>query len=82
VPLEPGTGIDSIGDIEACVEEHCEQSGKTPCTGVNDRAVELCLENWDWHPGLLVPFRNDVQGIFQRRLSTRRGDDRRRGIAR
>jgi hypothetical protein len=64
VPLDRGTGIDSIDDVAAWVEEDCEVSGNTPCTGVEDRAVELCLEKWDCHPGLLVPFRNDVQAFF------------------
>ena len=39
-------------------------SGNSPCTGIADRAVELCLEKWDCHPGLLVPFENDVQAFF------------------
>jgi hypothetical protein len=64
VPLDPGTGIESIGDIAAWVEEYCEASSNTPCTGIEDRAVELCLEKWDCHPGLLVPFENDVQAFF------------------
>ena len=64
VPLDPGTGIESIGDIAAWVEEYCGESGNTPCTGINDRAVELCLEKWDCHPGLLVPFENNVQAFF------------------
>lgn len=63
-PLDPGTTIESNGDIEAWVEEYCEESGNTPCTGIDDRAVELCLEKWDCHPGLLVPFRDDVQAFF------------------
>ena len=46
------------------VENYCEESGNSPCTGIADRAVELCLEKWDCHPGLLVPFENDVQAFF------------------
>ena len=64
VPLDPGTSIDFIGDVEAWVEEYCEETGNTPCIGIDDRAVELCLEKWDCHPGLLVPFRNDVHAFF------------------
>jgi len=64
VPLDSGTSIDSIADIEAWVETYCEESSNTPCAGIDDRAVELCLENRDCHPGLLVPFANDVQAFF------------------
>jgi hypothetical protein len=64
IPLEPGTSIESNGDIETWVEGYCEESGNTPCDGINDRAVELCLEKWDCHPGLLIPFEHDVQAFF------------------
>jgi hypothetical protein len=65
VPLEPGTSVhDSMSASRAWVEAYCQASGNTPCTGIADRAVELCLEKWDCHPGLLVPFRGDVQAFF------------------
>lgn len=63
-PLDPKTREETIGYLEAWVEDYCEASGNTPCTGIHDRAVELCLEKWDCHPGLLVPFENDVQAFF------------------
>ncbi len=65
VALDPGTRIDeSIANIEAWVDDYCEKSDNTPCTGIDDRAVELCLERRDCHPGLLVPFKEDVQAFF------------------
>jgi hypothetical protein len=64
VPLDPGTDIESNGDIAAWVEEYCQGSSNSPCTGISDRAVELCLEKWDCHPGLLVAFGSDVQAFF------------------
>jgi hypothetical protein len=64
VPLEPGTTIESREDFVAWAEEYCEESGSAPCGGIDDRAVDLCLEKWDCHPGLLVPFSSDVQGYF------------------
>ena len=64
VPLDPATRIESIAFLEAWVEDYCESSGNTPCTGIGDRAVELCLERRDCHPGLLVPFEDDVQAFF------------------
>ena len=63
-PLDPGTRIESTADIEAWVEDYCRASRNTPCTGIDERAVELCLEKWDCHPGLLVPFKEDVQAFF------------------
>ena len=63
-PLDPGTRIESTADIEAWVADYCRAEGNTPCTGIHERAVELCLEKWDCHPGLLVPFKDDVQAFF------------------
>ena len=41
------------------------QSGvTTPCGGIEDRGVELCLEKMDCHPGLLVPFESAVLAFF------------------
>jgi hypothetical protein len=63
-PLEPRATIESIAAIEAWIEAYCEASGNTPCTGIHDRAVPLCLERRDCHPGVLVPFADDVQAFF------------------
>ena len=63
-PLAPGTSIESTADIETWVQDYCEASGNAPCTGIHDRAVEMCLEKADCHPALLVPFRDDVQAFF------------------
>lgn len=54
---------DSYDDVEAWVEQYCELA-TAPCTGIHDRAVKLCSERRDCHPGLLVPFRDDVQAFF------------------
>ena len=56
--------VESIAFLEAWAEDYCEASGNTPCRGIEDRAIELCLEKRDCHPGLLVPFRDDVQAFF------------------
>jgi hypothetical protein len=64
VPLEPGTPTNSIPDLVAWAQAYCEESGITPCAGIGDRAVELCLEQWDCHPALLVPFDTEVQAFF------------------
>jgi len=63
-PLDPSTREETTDYVEAWVEDYCEASGNTPCTGIGDRAVDLCLEKRDCHPGLLVPFRDDVQAFF------------------
>jgi hypothetical protein len=65
VPFDPETtDTGTHGDIAAWVEEYCETSGNAPCSGIDESAVELCLEKWDCHPGLLVPFSTDVQAFF------------------
>jgi hypothetical protein len=51
-------------DIEAWVEAYCQVTGMAPCTGIAERAVPLCLERRDCHPGLLVPFDDSVQAFF------------------
>ena len=63
-PLDASTREESIPYLVSWVEDYCRESGNSPCTGIADRAVELCLEKWDCHPGLLVPFKNDVQAFF------------------
>jgi hypothetical protein len=63
VPLDPGTTLETSGDIEAWIEQYCQLTRPT-CTGFNDRAVPLCLESRDCHPGLLVPFETDVHAFF------------------
>ena len=65
VPLDPGTPVnESIANVEAWVEDYCENGGSAPCTGIDDRAVELCIERRDCHPALLVPFEEDVQAFL------------------
>ncbi len=63
-PLDPTTREETTDYLETWVEDYCQASGNTPCTGIADRAVDLCLEKWDCHPGLLVPFKDDVQAFF------------------
>ena len=63
-PLDPTTREETYGYLEAWVEDYCEATENTPCTGIEDRAVELCLEKRDCHPGLLVPFQEDVHAFF------------------
>ena len=73
--------VESIAFLTAWARGLCEASGNTPCRGIEDRATELCLEKWDCHPGLLVPFRDDVQAFFSGGIYDARCHDRRRGLA-
>jgi hypothetical protein len=59
-----GTPAEGWGAVEEWVQTYCERTGSTPCTDIHGRAVPLCLEKRDCHPGLLVPFDNDVQAFF------------------
>ena len=63
-PLDPTRREESTDYLVAWVEDYCEATGNTPCEGIGDRAIALCLEKWDCHPGLLVPFKDDVQAFF------------------
>ena len=64
VPLERGVRIDSVSDVETWALQYCKSSNNGPCAAVKDRAVELCVETRDCHPGLLVTFKDDVQAFF------------------
>lgn len=47
---------DSPDSIVAWAEDYCEVANLSPCTGVADRAVAMCIERRDCHPAVLVPF--------------------------
>jgi hypothetical protein len=64
VAVEPATTFETSEDVEAWVEAYCAKTDHTPCTGLRDRAVPLCLERRDCHPGVLVPFNSDVVAFF------------------
>lgn len=51
------------GEVVEWVMRFCQQSNAPSCTGVVDQAVPLCIERWDCHPGLIVPFENYVQAF-------------------
>jgi hypothetical protein len=49
--------------------DYCESADLSPCTGIEQRAVPMCIERRDCHPALLVPFDQGVAafasgGIF------------------
>jgi hypothetical protein len=65
VALERGTPAHLDGtDVEAWVEAYCQATGMAPCTEIAERAVPLCLERRDCHPGLLVLFDDSIQAFF------------------
>ena len=49
-------GWTARGPIVAWAEQYCASEGLSPCTGVAERAVDMCIERWDCHPAVLVPF--------------------------
>ena len=57
--------VESVDYVLAWVDDYCQASGiSTPCGGIEDRAVELCLEKRDCHPGVMVPFDTEFQAFF------------------
>lgn len=64
MPLDRGARMDSTADFVDWIENYCERAGFGPCDTIADRAVPLCVEARDCHPGLLVPFHNEVQAFF------------------
>jgi hypothetical protein len=55
-----GTTDPSWADVERWAIDYCSRSGDSPCTGIHERAVPLCIETRDCHPALLVRFNTDV----------------------
>jgi hypothetical protein len=53
------------GDSVEWVVRYCQQTNADSCTGLVDRAVPLCIERWDCHPAVLVPFENDVRAFMR-----------------
>lgn len=56
--------------VAAWAEQYCARAELSPCTGIADRSAPLCIEKWDCHPALLVPFEQGVAafvsgGVFQ-----------------
>lgn len=65
LPLDPGTTVESWGDVEAWVEAYCPKADLTSCAGIPQRSVPMCNEKRDCHPtALLVPFGAEVQAFF------------------
>ena len=64
VPADLGPEFAGLAEVEAWIQDYCEKTDSVPCTGIHDRAVPLCLERRDCHPGLLVPFDEDVKAFF------------------
>lgn len=62
-PIDATTRVESYAYLVAFAEDYCEKSGASPCTGIAERATQLCVEPRDCHPGLLVPFKEDVQAF-------------------
>lgn len=50
----------SKASITAWAEQYCARAELSPCTGIEDRSAPLCIEKWDCHPALLVPFEQGV----------------------
>ena len=64
VPLAAGTTIESKDDIVDWIDTYCPQTDSTPCSGIRARSTALCNESRDCHPGLLVPFTDEVMAFL------------------
>lgn len=59
--LRPGIGSHRL---VAWATQYCEAAGLSPCADIADRAEPLCIERWDCHPALLVPFREGTAAFL------------------
>lgn len=63
-PLDADTSVGSTTRLMAWVEDYCTKSDSSPCSGIAARAVDLCVDKRDCHPGLLVPFQTETLAFF------------------
>jgi hypothetical protein len=63
VPTE-GATLDDRSQLGTWIATYCQRAAFTPCTGIPARAVPLCLERRDCHPGMLVPFNEATLAFF------------------
>jgi hypothetical protein len=45
---------------EAWAADYCARSNDSPCTGIHDRVIPVCIEHRDCHAAVIVPFADDV----------------------
>lgn len=55
---------DRPGRLVRWATRYCQRAGLTPCTGIADRGVALCIEAFDCRPALLVPFDQGVAAFL------------------
>jgi hypothetical protein len=60
----PYTAGETLHGVQRFAEQYCGESLNTECATIGDRAVRLCNEMRDCHPGLLVPFEFDTIAFF------------------
>jgi hypothetical protein len=64
IPVDRSAMPETTEAVEAWIVSYCNASINAPCDQIHARAVPLCVERRDCHPGLLVPFTDDVQAFF------------------
>ena len=64
VPHEADIDLESRQDLLAFAETFCGATEDAPCTGIPERAIQMCRERRDCHPALIVPFEDDVLAFF------------------
>ena len=79
VPIDSPTGA-GWGDVEAWVQEYCERTGNSPCTGIHERAVPLCLRADGLPSGTARGVRGRCPSVRPRRRW--HADECRRGLVR
>ncbi len=63
-PHEADINLDSRQDLMQFAQRFCAESDNAPCTGIPDRAIQMCKERADCHPAVIVPFDNEVLAFF------------------
>jgi len=74
--------VETVDYVLAWADDYCTASGiATPCSGIEDRAIRLCIEKRDCHPGVLVRFDSAVLAFLKGPIHNT-DDDGGRGVAR
>ena len=64
VPHEADINLDSRQDLMEFAQTFCIASDNAPCTRIPERAVQMCREQADCHPAIIVPFNQAVMAFF------------------
>jgi hypothetical protein len=62
--VDPDAPIHSMRDLVDWAASYCRALGNSPCDGIRERAIPLCIGHLDCGPAIVVPFELDVYAFL------------------